>query len=58
MEKEGRMVFSINKATGTGYRSLCSLRLNKQRYTENITFTYSTDKQFSKKIGFRMIDNH
>lgn len=30
MEKVGAMVFSMSRATGTGFRSLCSLRLKKQ----------------------------
>lgn len=29
MEKEGRMVFSISRVTGTGNKSLCSLRLKE-----------------------------
>lgn len=30
MEKVGTMVFSMSRATGTGFRSLCSLRLREQ----------------------------
>lgn len=34
MEKEGRMVFLIRSATGTRFRSVCSLRL-KYEYVKN-----------------------
>lgn len=53
MEKEGMMVFSISRLTGTGLRSLCSLRLKK---TWNTTQSININAQLGSKFKSEFYD--